>query len=58
MTAEETITEHIREMLHERFGNEFTFGPIVVKPRTDQDGVEYLHSYIVFGGDQKKLNPA
>ena len=60
MVAEEA-TEEIREMLwdllSERFGDEFEFGPIVVRPRVDQDGDEYLHSYIVFKGDQKKLDP-
>lgn len=60
MAAEEP-TEEIRkmlwEMLLERFGDEFEFGPIVVRPRVDHDGDDYLHSYIVFKGDQKKLDP-
>ena len=33
------------------------FGPIVVVPRVDHDGDDYLRSYIVFEGDQKKLDP-
>ena len=44
-------------MLSERFKDEFDFGPIVVMPRFDDDGEGYLHSYIVFRGDQKKLDP-
>ena len=60
MVADEA-TEEIRtmlwDMLSERFGDELEFGPIVVRPRVDQDGDEYLHSYIVFKGDQKKLDP-
>lgn len=46
-------------LLHEQFSNEneFEFGPIVVVPRFDEDGEEYLHTYIVFQGDQKKLDP-
>ena len=56
--APDKIREKIQEMLHERFRDEFEFGPIVVIPRVDQDGEEYLHSYIVFKGDQKKLDPA
>ena len=55
--ATEEIRDKLRDMLSERFGDEFEFGPIVVRPRVDQDGDAYLHSYIVFKGDQKKLDP-
>ena len=51
------IKEMIRGLLRERFKNEFEFGPIVVMPRYDEDGDRYLHSYIVFHGDQKNLDP-
>ena len=51
------IKEMIQGLLHERFKNEFEFGPIVVMPRYDEDGERYLHSYIVVRGDQKKLDP-
>lgn len=47
----------IETLLRERFNDDFEFGPIVVTPRYDHDGEEYLHSYIVFKGDQKKLDP-
>lgn len=49
----------VRDLLQEQFSNEneFEFDPIVVVPRFDDDGQEYLHSYIVFQGDQKKLDP-
>ncbi len=60
MIAEEAAVEirrMLRDMLSERFGDEFEFDPIVVRSRVDQDGDEYLHSYIVFKGDQKKLDP-
>ena len=49
--------EFIRGLLEERFSEEFTFGPIVVIPRTDHDGQDYLHTHIVFDGDQKNLDP-
>ena len=49
--------ELIRALLEERFSEEFTFGPIVAIPRTDHDGQDYLHTYIVFDGDQKNLDP-
>ena len=60
MAAEEATVEiktMIQDLLSERFENEFEFGPIVVMPRFDEFGEEYLHSYIVFDGDQKKLDP-
>ena len=51
----------MRELLYEelqgRFNDELKFGPIVVLPGMDQDGDRYLHAYIVFDGDQKKLDP-
>ena len=58
MAAEEATVEIktiLQDLLRERFENEFEFGPIVVMPRFDEYGEEYLHSYIVFNGDQKKL---
>ena len=60
MTAEKAtdqIKQMIQDLLRERFKNELEFGPIVVVPRVDDDGEGYLHSYIVFHGDQKKLDP-
>ncbi len=63
MTADEAteatteIGDMIRDLLRERFKDEFEFGPIVVMPRFDDDGYRYFHSYIVFHGDQKKLDP-
>ena len=55
--ATSEIRELIRKVLRERFADELEFGPIVVLPRFDDDGEEYFHSYIVFDGDQKKLDP-
>ena len=56
--ATDEIRDMIRDMLQERFEDEFEFGPIVTIPRFDHDDIEYLHTYIVFNGDQKKLDPA
>ena len=55
--ATNEIRDMIGHLLRERFKNEFEFGPIVVMPRIDDDGQGYLRSYIVFDGDQKKLDP-
>ena len=49
------IADIVREMLTERFHDEFVFSPIIVEPRIDHDGDEYLHTYIVFDGDQNRL---
>ncbi len=60
MTVEEATNEVkqlIETLLRERFKDEIEFGPIVVMPRFDHDGEEYLRSYIVFKGDQEKLDP-
>ena len=49
MTTEvgtDKIADIVREMLTERFHDEFVFSPIIVEPRIDHDGDEYLHTYI------------
>ena len=53
--ATNEIKTMIEDLLDERFKDEFEFGPIVVRSRVDDDGEVYLHSYIVFHGDQSKL---
>ena len=60
VTSEATneIREMILALLNERFKDQLEFGPIVVIPRIDDDGDVYLHSYIVFHGDQSRLDPA
>ena len=55
--ATNEIKETLQRLLDERFKGEIEFGPIVVKPKYDEDGIRYLRSYIVFKGDQKKLDP-
>ena len=51
------VADIVREILSDRFGDEFVFDPIDVIPRVDHDGDEYLHIYIVFDGDQQLLDP-
>ena len=55
--ATDEIKQLIHDLLSERFKSELEFGPIVVMSRVDDDGEGYLHSYIVFHGDQKMLDP-
>ena len=60
-TTEATIqevTRIVRDALEERFKDEFVFDPIIVNPRIDHDGDEYLHMYIVLDGDIRNLDTA
>ena len=60
MTTEavsQKVANIVRKALADRFKDEFVFEPIVVVPKVDHDGDEYLHIYIVFDGDQKRLDP-
>ena len=60
-TTEATIqkvTRIVREAIEERFADEFVFDPIIVNPRIDHDGDEYLHMYIVLDGDIRNLDTA
>lgn len=56
-TEEEVFADEIRQMLDERFGDEFEFGPIEVWADQDDD-ISFLRTYIVFEGDVHKLDPA
>ena len=55
--ATEDMKNLLSEVLRSRFAGELEFGPIVVIPRVDQDGDAYLHAYVVFDGDQDRLDP-
>ena len=48
----------VATLLKDRFHDELEFGPIIVQRETDQSGCAYFHTYIIFEGDQKKLDPA
>ncbi len=51
------VADIVRDLLTERFRDEFVFDPIIVEPEVDHDGDEYLKIYVVFDGDQKNLDP-
>ena len=53
------VSSIVGETLAERFAGEFVFDPIVVIPETDylDDDFKYLRIYIVFDGDQARLDP-
>ena len=51
------IAAIVKDLLTERFQDEFVFDPIIVEPEIDHDGDEYLKIYVVFDGDQKNLDP-
>ena len=46
-----------KKVLEERFGDDFVFDPILVIPRIDQYGDEYLEIKVVYDGDMQKLDP-
>jgi len=46
-TKAEVFAVEIRQMLDERFGDEFKFGPIEVWADQDDD-ISFLRTYIVF----------
>ena len=47
----------VRGIVRDRFPAGFDFTDIVVEPCIDQDGEKYIHTYIVFDGDIKMLDP-
>lgn len=58
-TAE--IKSHVADTLKEGLIDEkyrlFAFDHVDIEERTDYDGQFYLHAYIVFDGDESKLDP-
>ena len=53
----EKVKCFVWEDLNEGFGDEFIFDPIVLVPEVDVvTGDEYLHIWIVFDGNQDKLD--
>ena len=44
----------IKEKLRERFKDDFVFDPILVREEIDEYGDPYLHTYIVYEGDEDK----
>ena len=52
--VEAKIGGFIREKLTERFKDDFVFDPILVREEIDEYGKPYLHTYIVYDGDDSK----
>ena len=50
------VERFVRKDLEGRFKDEFVFDPIIVNPELDHYGDEFLHIYIIFDGDQRKLD--
>ena len=53
----EKVEELVRRDLEGRFQDGFVFDPIIVNPELDHCGDEFLHIYIIYDGDRKKLDP-
>ena len=56
--VQQKVAGVVRDLLAERFKDDFVFDPIIVQSHFDEYDDEYLHVYIVFDGDQKKLDPS
>ena len=54
--TQDAVANIVREILAQRFKDEFVFDPIIVEPKIDHDGDKYLSITIVFDGDQKRLD--
>ena len=50
------VEQLVRKDLEGRFQDELVFDPIIVNPELDHYGDEFLHIYIIFDGEQKKLD--
>ena len=56
--VKEKFAELIRKELEAKFHDEFVFEPVYVQADFDLDDNRCLDAYIVFDGDQKKLDPS
>lgn len=54
--VKEKFADIVRAKLETRFKDEFVFDPIWVQEGLDLDEVPFLHTYIVYEGDQEKLD--
>ncbi len=52
----EKVESFVRQDLEGRFKDEFVFDPIIANPELDWWGDEFLHIYIIFDGDLKRLD--
>ena len=50
------VAEITRNLLEERFGDDFVFDPIIVAPRLDPYDNDYLEIQVVYDGDYDKLD--
>ena len=58
----EKVSTIVSGVLQDHFGDEFVFDPIVAIPKVDDhfsdDVFPYIHIYVIFDGDQTKLDPS
>ena len=52
----EKVADIARDLLNERFGNDLVFDPVFAKSLVDHYGDDYIQLYLVFDGDEKKLD--
>ena len=51
------VAKIVRETLDEHFGDTIGFDPILVIPKIDHYGDEYLYIYVVYDCEYEKLDP-
>ena len=52
----EQVAAITRNLLEERFGDDFVFDPIIVKARVDQYDDDFVEVQVVYDGDYDKLD--
>ena len=52
----EKVADIARDLLNERFRNDLAFDPVLAKSLIDHHGNDYIQLYLVFDGDEKKLD--
>ena len=55
---EDRYRQLVSQILEERFPDGFPSMDIVLEPSINFYGEDYIHTYIIFDGDFKKLDPA
>ena len=54
---EDEYRKLVEEILKERFPDGLNFANIIVEPSVNLDGEGYIHTYILFEGESKNLDP-
>ena len=56
-TVLEQVADIAKDLLYERFPEDFVFDPVFVEPKIDHEGIDYLEIFVIYDGDYHKLDP-